>query len=63
MLKQVKIIRKFHNHMSQIDLPLTLAILLLYFITKASIDGHYSGGCTCRVNTLYASSHKEMKFV
>ena len=41
MLKQVKITRKFHNHRSQIDLPSTLAILIVYFISKASTDGHY----------------------
>ena len=41
MLKQVTITRTFHNHRSQIDLPSKLAILLLYFITKAITDGHY----------------------
>ena len=53
MSKQVKMTRKFHNHRSQIDLLSTLAILIVYFITKASTDGHYCGGCTCWNNTLY----------
>ena len=55
MLKQVKITRKFHNHRSQIDFPSTLAILLVFFITIASKDGHYCGGCTCWRNTPYMS--------
>ena len=34
----MKITRKFHNHRSEIDLSSILAILIVYFITKASTD-------------------------
>ena len=59
MLKQVKITRKFHNHMSQINLPSTLAILIVYFITKANIDGHYCGGVFAGETAYIPDLHKK----
>ena len=35
----MKIARKFHDHRSQIDMPSFLAILIVYFITKAKQMG------------------------
>ena len=63
MLKQVKITRKFHNHMSQIDLPSTLAILIVYLSPKQAQMGTTVAGVLVEKHHICLIFTKEMHLV
>ena len=62
MLKQVKITRKLHNHMSQIDLPSTLAILIVYLSPKQAQMGTTVAGVLAGETPYMSHLHERNAF-